>query len=214
MRIWTFPLLSRPVFDTRIKTDEVKNKERWVGFFMGPALVATVYFAAGGQYLNGFYTDVLHLSSFAGGMFLSLMPVFSKIVDAITNVIMGRIVDNTKSRQGKARPWILISGPLMAVAAILIFAVPTSNMLITAIWVTCSYNLYFCIAYTMYNLSNVLTLPLSTRDSKKRDTLAMAQSMGINMIPGVILSVLFPSIILPYMGVNQNRWILVMSVLS
>lgn len=214
MRTWEFKNLSKPVFDARIRTDEIKNKERWLGYFMGPALVATVYAAVGGSYLNSFYTDVLHLSSFAGGMFLALMPVISKILDAVTNIIMGHIVDNTKSRQGKARPWILLSGPLMAVAAILLFAVPKADMLITAVWVTCSYNLYFCIAYTMYNLSNVITLPLSTRDNKKRDTLAIAQSMGINMVPGFILAVLFPAIALPYMGVDQGRWILVMSVIA
>lgn len=214
MKIWEFKGLSKSIFDTRIKTDEIKNSERWLGYFMGPALVATVYAAVGGSYLNSFYTDVLHLSSFAGGMFLALMTVISKILDAVTNIIMGRFVDNTKCRQGKARPWILISGPLMAAAAILLFAVPKSNMVITAVWVTCSYNLYFCISYTMYNLSNVITLPLSTRDNKKRDTLAIAQSMGINMVPGFILAVLFPAIALPYMGVDQGRWIKVMSIVA
>lgn len=214
MNQFTFPRLSGKGFDSRIKTDEIKNSERWIGYFLGPALVATVYAAVGGSYLNSFYTDVLHLSGFAGGMFLTLMPVISKILDAITNIIMGRFVDNTYSKQGKARPWILLSGPLMSIAAILMFAVPASNMLVTAVWVTFSYNLYFCISYTMYNLSNVVTLPLSTRDNKKRDTLAIAQSMGINMIPGVILAVLFPALALPYMGTDQSRWILVMGVLS
>ncbi len=214
MRTFQFKQLSKPVFNSRIKTDEIKNKERWIGYFLGPALVATVNGAVGGSYLNAFYTDVLHLSGFAAGLFLSLMPVISKILDAITNIVMGRFVDNTKSRQGKARPWILISGPLMAIFAVLMFAVPTSNEVLTAVWVTCSYNMFFCISYTMYNLSNVITLPLSTRDNKKRDTLGMAQSMGINMVPGMILAVLYPAIILPYMGVDQSRWIKVMLVVS
>jgi len=214
MRTWRFPQLNKPVFDSRIKSDEIGNKERWIGFFMGPALVATVYAAVGGSYLNSFYTDVLHLNSLAAGLFLTLMPILSKILDAITNVIMGHIVDNTKSRQGKARPWILLSGPLMTISAILLFTVPTSSMTVTAIWVTCSYNLFFCVAYTMYNLSNVITLPLSTRDNKVRDTLAIAQSMGVNMVAGLILAVVFPSFILPYIGVNQSRWIMVMSVMA
>ncbi len=214
MKTWRFEKLSKPVFNTRIKTDEIKNRERWLGYFLGPALVATLNAAVGGSYLNSFYTDVLHLNGLAAGLFLSLMPVISKILDAVTNIVMGRIVDNTKSKQGKARPWILISGPLMAVCAILLFAVPTSNIALTAIWVTCSYNLFFCISYTMYNLSNVITLPLSTRDNKKRDTLAMAQSMGINMVPGAILAVVYPSFILPYMGVDQSRWIKVMTVMG
>lgn len=214
MKTWTFPLLEKKSFDSKITTDDIGNKERWIGFFLGPALVATVYAAVGGSYLNSFYTDVLHLNTLAAGLFLTIMPILSKILDAITNVIMGHIVDNTKSRQGKARPWILLSGPLMTVSAILLFTVPTSNVTVTAIWVTCSYNLFFCVAYTMYNLSNVITLPLSTRDNKKRDTLAIAQSMGVNMVAGAILAVVFPSFVLPYIGVDQSRWIMMMSILS
>ena len=36
--------------------------------------------------------------------------------------------------------------------------------------------------------------------------------MGVNMVAGLILAVVFPSFILPYIGVNQSRWIMVMSV--
>lgn len=214
MRTFQFKCMSKPFFNSRIKTDEVKNKERWIGYFLGPALVACAGGAVGGSYLNSFYTDVLHLNSFAAGAFLALMPVISKIIDAITNLVMGQIVDNTKSKQGKARPWILFSGPLMLLSTILLFAVPESTMAVQAVWVTFSYNLYYSISYTMYNLSNYATIPLSTRDNKKRDTLAMAQSMGINMVSGMLLAVVFPSFVLPFIGVNQERWILAMTVIS
>lgn len=214
MRTFRFKMLDHPVFDSRIKKEEVGNIERWVGFFGGPALVATVYCMVAGSYLNTFYTDVLHLGTVAGGLFLTLMPVISKVIDAVTNIIMGRIVDNTKSRQGKARPWILMSGPLMLVTAALMFMAPTSSTTLTVVWVTCTYNLYFSISYTMYNLSNVLTLPLSTRDVRKRDTLGMAQSMGVAMVPGLILAVVFPSFIYPYIGVDQSKWMMVMGGMS
>jgi len=214
MRTFTFKKFDTKALDPKVPKDEIKNSERWIGFFLGPALVATLYAGVGGSYLNSFYTDVLHLSALGGGLFLTLMPIISKILDAITNIIMGRIVDNTRSRQGKARPWILVSGPLMMVTATMLFLVPASNTAVQAAWIVCSYNLYFCVSYTIYNLSNVLTLPLSTRDNKKRDTLAISQSMGINIIPGVILAVVYPSFVLPYVGVDQNRWIRVMAVIA
>ena len=214
MKSFELKAFSKPSLNTRVKSDTVRGSERWIGFFLGPALVATLYAAVSGSYLNTFYTDVLQLSPVAGGLFLSLMPVVSKIIDAITNIIMGRIVDNTTCVQGKARPWILLSGPLMAIAAVLMFAVPRGNVLITAVWVVFSYNLFFSISYTMYNLSNVVTISLSTRDNKQRDTLSMAASMGINMVPGAILAVVFPSFILPFIGVDQNKWILVMGILA
>lgn len=214
MRTFKFNVLDKPAFDSTIKTDEINNKERWIGYFLGPALVATVNAAVGGSYLNSFYTDVLHMNAIGAGLFLTLMPIISKILDAITNIIMGRFVDNTRSCQGKARPWILISGPFMMISTILLFLVPNSNYATQAIWATCTYNLFFSVSYTMYNLSNIITVPISIRDSKARDTLAMAQSMGINMIPGVVLAVIYPSFVLPYMGVDQSRWIKVMFIIS
>ena len=185
------------------------TRERWLGYFLAPALVASTNAICAG-YINVFYTDVLNMSVIAGGLFLSLMPMISKIVDAVTNIIMGQFIDRTTSRQGKARPWLLISGPVLAVSAILLFLVPENNITLQVIWVTVSYNLYYSVSYTVYNISNTLMTPLATRNSKQRDTLAMAYSMGFNMVPGMLCSILFPIILLPYMGVDRSRWIQVM----
>jgi len=211
MRAFRFKALDQPVFNSRVRADKVTNKERWLGYFLGPALVATT---VSGNYINVFYTDVLHMNVIGAGLFLALMPVLSKIIDAITNIIMGRVVDSTTSLQGKARPWILISGPLMTITTILLFLMPENNHVLQAVWATCTYNLFYSVSYTMYNLSNIITVPVSTRDTKARDTLAMAQSMGINMIPGVVLAVVYPSFVLPYMGVDRSRWIVVMIIIS
>ena len=213
-KTFQFKMLSSEKFNSRIKHYNVRNKERWIGFFLGPAMVACIYTICSQAYLNVFYTDVLKLSPVAGGAFLALMPIFSKILDAITNIFMGNIVDKTRSRQGKARPWILISGPLLAVSAILLFAVPDSSVTLTLVWVTASYNLFFCISYTMYNISNILLVPLSTRNSKQRDTLALASSMGINLVPGMLVSILFPMLVMPAIGIDQSKWVMVMSIIG
>jgi GPH family glycoside/pentoside/hexuronide:cation symporter len=209
-----FKMLSSARFDSRITSYNVKNKERWLGFFLGPGLVVCANAICGQSYLNVFYTDVLKLSPVAGGLFLALMPFISKILDAITNVIMGRLVDKTRSRQGKARPWILVSGPLMAISAILVFLVPDSGLTIQLIWVTASYNLYFCVGYTIFNITNTVMVPLSTRNNKQRDTLAMAQSMGMAILPGMLVAMIFPVFVLPVIGVDQSKWSTVMVVVG
>ena len=81
------------------------------------------FYGLAGAYMTQFYTDVLGL---AGG-FLTLMPAVSKVIDAVTNVIMGRIIDRTRTSQGKARPWILISGVLVAITGTLVYAVPRAS---------------------------------------------------------------------------------------
>lgn len=200
--------------DSRIRSANTTNAERWLGYFAGPALAMTMFYIAGQSYLNQFYTDVLGLTAIGGGLFLTLLPIISKILDAITNILMGRIIDSTRTRQGKARPWLLLSAPLITISVILLFTVPRAGTAVQVIWVMVSYNFFFCIAFTMYNISHTLMVPLSTRNTKQRDTLAMLSSMGVNMLPGVIVSMLFPALILPLIGVDQGKWITVMAVLG
>ena len=65
----------------------------------------------GGSFLNQYWTDVLKIGGLWGGAFLVVFPIISKIIDAITNFIMGWIIDRTKSKQGKARPYLFVGNP-------------------------------------------------------------------------------------------------------
>jgi GPH family glycoside/pentoside/hexuronide:cation symporter len=125
---------------------------------------------------------------------------------------MGWVIERTRSRQGKIRPWILVAAPLMTLATILLFAVPHMSILAQAVWVTISYSFYYAIAYTIYNISNILMVPLSTRKTKQRDTLALVNSVGIQMVSGLFASMIIPMFILPYVGVSQSRWLTIMAI--
>ena len=198
--------------DSRIKSANTQASEMWLGYFAGPCFVYMVYYAVAGTYLTQFYTDVLGLS----GIFLTLMPVFSKIFDAITNIIMGRIIDRTRTRQGKARPWVAISGVLMAVTGILLYVIPRAAFAVQIVWIVVSYNLFFALAFTIYNMSHALMVPLSTRNTKQRDSLAMMTSAGMNMLPGLVVTIILP-IIINIVGVGaaaQGSWITFMSIIS
>lgn len=110
-------LFGSKMMDSKIKSVNVQKSEGVLGYFVGPMLVYMMYYAVAGTYLTQFYTDVLGLT----GGFIIWMPFFSKIVDAITNVLMGRLIDKTRTRQGKARPWIIISGVFMMVAGAFLY---------------------------------------------------------------------------------------------
>lgn len=87
-----------------------------------------------------YLTDSVGLSV---GIIGSLIMV-SKILDGISDIIFGRLMDKTRSKMGKARPWMLWSYIGNAVSLILLFAVPSS------IGETAQY-VYFFIVYTMLN---------------------------------------------------------------
>ena len=207
-------LFQSPKLDSRIKSANVQRSEQWIGFFASPMLLYMAFFGMSGSYLNQFYVDVLKLGGIAGGMFLVLLPILSKVFDAVTNLLMGMIIDRTRTRQGKVRPWVLIAGPCVTFAGIMLYCVPKMSLMGQAIWVAVSYNLYFAFAFTMYNMTQMLLVPLSTRNTKQRDSLAMMLSMGQSMLPGTLVYMVFPLVFLPMMGADQASWARIMSIIS
>lgn len=206
-------LLSGKFFESRVHSQNVTGKEKWLGYLLGPcgALLLNAVLAT---YLNVYYTDVLNLTGVWGGAFLAIFPIVSKVIDAITNVIMGYIIDRTKTKQGKARPWLLLSAPLLAVTGVLLFVVPSGNQKLQIAWVMISYNLFYSFAYTIYNMSHGLMVPLSTRNTIQRGGLSVFNQISSIMMSGILVALLFPMAIMPLLGVNKSLWIIVMSVLS
>lgn len=206
-------ILEKRAFSSRVTTENVTAKEKWIGYLLGPA-GALLLNAVLSSYLNVYYTDVLKLAGLWGGSFLVIFPIISKIIDAITNIIMGQIVERTRTKEGKARPWLLLSAPLLAITGILLFVVPTGSMAVQAIWIMLSYNLYYSIAFTMYNMSHRLMAPLSTRNAEQRGGLAVFNNIAEIMITGIIVALLFPMVVMPMLGANKAAWVTVMIVLS
>ena len=196
-----------------ITSEDVTPKEKWLGYLLGPA-GALLLNAVLATYLLVYYTDVLNLTSFWKGAFLTVFPIVSKVIDAITNIIMGRIIDRTRTKEGKARPWLLISAPLVAVSGILLFTVPEGNATVKAVWVMLSYNLFYSFAYTIFNMSHNLMVPLSTRNSTQRGGLSVFNQITTIMMSGILVALVFPMVIMPAIGVDKSKWITLMSVLS
>lgn len=206
-------LWDKKILSQRIHSADITGKEKWLGYLVGPA-GALLLNAVLASYLNVYYTDVLKLTGVWNGAFLAIFPIISKIIDAVTNVIMGQIIDRFRTRQGKARHWILISAPLMTVTAIGLFTVPVAGETIQIIWIMLSYNLFYSFAFTIYNMSHSLMVPLSTRNTSQRGTLSVFTNVSSVMISGIIVALLFPMLILPVLGVDQSKWIIVMSVIA
>ena len=206
-------VLDAKIFDSRIKSPDMEKKEKWVGYLIGPA-GALLLNAVLGSYLNVYYTDVLKLTTVWGGMFLMVFPIISKVIDAITNVIMGYLIDHTRTKQGKARPYLLLAAVLLPITGILLFVVPESNQTLEVFWVMLSYNLFYSFAYTIYNMSHNLMVPLSTRNSEQRGVLAVFNNVATIMITGILVALIFPMLILPKLGVDKSSWITMSVILS
>ena len=86
--------------------------------------------------LTFFYTDYVGVNPLTVGMVFLITRVF----DGISDLIMGFITDRTKSKWGKARPWILWMSVPYAVTFVLLFLIPAnaSNM-VQAIYIFVTY---------------------------------------------------------------------------
>ncbi len=196
------------LFGSRVKSADVKNSEMIFGYLIGPfgALMTNAVFTS---FLNRFYTDVMGMV----GTFITLLPLFSTVFVIIGNIVMGIIIDKTKTSQGKARPYLLLAAPLVALSTILIVAVPSGNDTLKIIWIAVSYNLYFAIAYPIYFMAHSMMVPLSTRDMKQRGTLSVVTNVANMGAAGLFAAMVFPMFIYPNLK-NQNSWLICMCVIG
>lgn len=75
---------------------------------------------------------------------IGTLIMLSKFADGLSDIIFGRLMDKTKSKMGKARPWMLYSYIGNVIALIMLFAIPDS------LGEKAQYA-YFFVAYTMLN---------------------------------------------------------------
>ena len=173
-----------------------------IGYLVGPTL-ALLANSVLSNYFNKYMSDVLHINSWAGAFF-TWLPVISVIFVVIGNILVGRLMDNIKSKNGKARPLLLVSVPISLLALLFLFVFSPYNATSTQwhtgalICIAIGYNLWFAFAYPMYYTPHAALVSLSTRNSKDRGLLAtisnatMLAAMGLSsMILPFFLNLLF-----------------------
>ena len=192
-----------PLTRTKIKDSNVKMPEMLLGYFIGPfgALLSSGIFTS---ILQNYFTDVLKLDL----TFLTTLQLLSTILIVAANLIVGQLIERTRTMAGKASPWILLSALTLSVASVLMFVVPfegTAKM----VWVAIAYNLYYAVAYPIYNTANSTLVPVSTRDSQKRGALASFTNVAGLGVMGVG-SMVFPILVSFALKENQGLWFIAM----
>jgi GPH family glycoside/pentoside/hexuronide:cation symporter len=190
--------VEQPILRTRIKSDEVKIPEIALGYFLAPfcAMLANSIF---GAYLTRYYADVLGWTRFGAGAFAALLPIVSVIFVVLGNLSVGKWIDNTRTKAGKARPYLFAAIPLLTLAIIMMFTSPNNGSILQMIWIAVSYNLYYSIAYPCYYTAHSSMVSLSTRDTDKRGLLATMSNASMVAAAGVGASIVVPILLQSYM---------------
>lgn len=147
------------------------QKLKWperVGYGIG-GVYRGIIIALLSSYLMMYLTNVAMLDIAV----ISTILGVSRIFDGISDVVIGNIIDNTSSRHGKARVWILrISLPL-AVSFFLLFLIPEHwPDAVRYIYVFLIYNVANTFCFTFAMISQYSLLALITEDKGERGKLS------------------------------------------
>lgn len=156
--------------------------------------------------LTLFYTDYVGISVATVG----LVMLISRIFDGSSDIIMGFIVNRTKSKWGKARPWVLWMSIPYCISAIALFLVPQTSETLQFWYIFITYNLCTTVFYTAINVPYGTLSTLMTRSSHERDLLSIFR---MSMAPvGRIIAVTLTMPVVKLLGDDQAAWVKAMSI--
>lgn len=172
-----------------------------------------IAFTVGAFGRSGIYTlmSMFTLVFFQNGAGLTLKQgttiiLIGRIFDAINDPMMGMIVDRTKSKWGKMRPYLLYSPVPIAITTILLFTAPFKDGSTAAfVWALVTYILWG-VAFTVqdvpfWGLSSVIT-PLESERTSFISTARLGSTFG-GILPALLVPILYQS----NMGYNKGFFV-------
>lgn len=142
------------------------------------------------SYLTVFYTDVVGLAPAV----ISIIMLIARVWDAAVDPMFGAIAENTKTKWGRFRPYILWGAPVLALFNCLTFLNLDIPDPWKAIWCGATY-LAAGMAYTAVNLSVQCLANTMTALNGERVSLNAFKGIGSGLIQMVISAITMPMIL-------------------
>lgn len=135
-----------------------------VGYGVGD-LAANLICAPLTSFVMIYLTDTVDLNAGVVGILIML----SKFADGVTDIFFGRLIDKTRSKMGKARPWMLWSYIGNAICLIALFSIPAGwGKMAQYVFFFAAYTLLNAIFFTANNIAYASLTALITRNGNER----------------------------------------------
>ncbi len=135
-----------------------------VGYGSGD-IAGNVVYAFLSSFVMIYLTNTVGLNAGVVGALIAA----SKFFDGVTDVFFGAMIDKTKSRLGKARPWMLFAYIGCAITLAAIFMIPVNMEKTTQYaWFFVAYTMLNAVFYTANNIAYSALTALVTKNSKER----------------------------------------------
>ena len=152
------------------------TKNSPIAYGLGTLGLSAIGHAFGGYYMF-YYVDVLGLTV----ALAAIVNVVYAIWDAVNDPLVGHLSDNTRTRWGRRRPWLMIGLPFFAISLVLVYAVPQPFRQGDALfWYTLVVVFLFEAASTVMNTNYQALFPELFQTFRER-TRASAYNHGLGM---------------------------------
>lgn len=129
------------------------------------------------------------------------------VVGAICELVIGMLVDRTRTQLGKVKPWVGFGAIPLAIISILVFTAPnTSSFTVATIWMFVIYALYTAISCAVESPSNCFGA-LCSPNPKERSTAISISSFlrSVGQSGGQVVIIVVPLIMKALMGQQQYK---------
>ncbi|MDR1640137.1 MAG: glycoside-pentoside-hexuronide (GPH):cation symporter, partial [Clostridiales bacterium] len=158
-----------------------------------------------------YYTDSVMISA----SFVGTMMLVARLMDGASDIAMGIIIEKTKTRFGKARPWLLFGSLPLAISIMLLFNVPAGlPELSQKAYVFITYIFMSVICYTIVALAHSSMLPRISLVSDDRNIITVVLALMQGIMTALMVGVFAP--LLEALGgeSSQQAWTSLAAIVS
>lgn len=217
-------LFEKPFMDSKATSRTVSRKELILGHFIGPlGLIFVVNTIA--ALVEKFFTQQVGLiygSSNvemvqAMGSRYEVVMTVAKLLAVGLGLLNGWLIQHTRSRQGRMRPWYLIFGFVSIIIGCLLFLFPGGGGLGDNYWY---YFFFLVICYhtvdsTYFNLFRETIVSLTSRNPSEKLRLKFTRQVCWTLISGIVIGMLVSMVALPlWLEKDINGYPMLMIALS
>ena len=162
--------------------------KHWMGYMFGDFGGCMTFALMTGTF-SMYCTDILGIKATIMGILTIVWAIWDAINDPLMGALMDRAFAKKRNKNGKFRPWLLRSAPLLAVSAIAMWTVPTFFDGIATLVALFSFKVLYEGAYTMFNIPMGSLLSAMSTNDVERASLSSARGVGSmfgNMLPGML----------------------------
>lgn len=129
------------------------------------------------------------------------------VVGAVCELVIGMLVDRTRTKLGKVKPWVGFGAIPLAIISMLVFIAPnTSSFTVSTIWMFVIYALYTAISCAVESPSNCFGALCSPNPKERSSAISIASFLrSVGQSGGQVVIIAVPAIMKAAMGQQQYK---------